>query len=265
MADKPPLIVEDRVEAFLDEHGLGCGPGPRATDRRRGRLELHLPARARRRAIRAPPAAAAAAAAFGARHGARGRAADRDSRCRLRPPRRDRRGLRRRERARRAVLRDALPRRPRDHARAACRASRPRSRAAALGLDLVDTLVEIHAADVEHARRSSAFARPGSYLERQVQPLRAALGAQPDARASGSGRGRPLPDRTHPRAAPLHRRPRRLSPREHDGGTERPDAHPRRARLGDGSDRRSRAPTSATCSRPTASRTGASARSARRR
>ena len=26
MADKPPLIVEDRVEAFLDEHGLGSGP-----------------------------------------------------------------------------------------------------------------------------------------------------------------------------------------------------------------------------------------------
>ncbi len=38
----------------------------------------------------------------------------------------------------------------------------------ALGLDLVDTLVEIHAADVTTAGLA-AFARPGSYLERQVR------------------------------------------------------------------------------------------------
>ena len=38
----------------------------------------------------------------------------------------------------------------------------------ALGLDLVDTLVEIHAADVSRAELA-AFARPGSYLERQVR------------------------------------------------------------------------------------------------
>ncbi len=38
----------------------------------------------------------------------------------------------------------------------------------ALGLDLVDTLVEIHAADVAHPELA-AFARPGSYLERQVR------------------------------------------------------------------------------------------------
>ncbi|MGH3003126.1 MAG: phosphotransferase family protein [Gaiellaceae bacterium] len=37
-----------------------------------------------------------------------------------------------------------------------------------LGLDLVDTLVEIHAADVS-APELAAFARPGSYLERQVR------------------------------------------------------------------------------------------------
>lgn len=37
-----------------------------------------------------------------------------------------------------------------------------------LGLDLVDALVEIHAADVR-TRELSAFARPGSYLERQVR------------------------------------------------------------------------------------------------
>ena len=37
----------------------------------------------------------------------------------------------------------------------------------ALGLDLVDALVEVHAADVS-APALAAFARPGSYLERQV-------------------------------------------------------------------------------------------------
>jgi aminoglycoside phosphotransferase (APT) family kinase protein len=37
-----------------------------------------------------------------------------------------------------------------------------------LGLDLVDTLVEIHAADVNRPELA-AFARPGSYLERQVR------------------------------------------------------------------------------------------------
>jgi aminoglycoside phosphotransferase (APT) family kinase protein len=38
----------------------------------------------------------------------------------------------------------------------------------ALGLDLVDTLVEIHSADVSRAELA-AFARPGSYMERQVR------------------------------------------------------------------------------------------------
>jgi aminoglycoside phosphotransferase (APT) family kinase protein len=38
----------------------------------------------------------------------------------------------------------------------------------ALGLDLVDTLVEIHAADVSQPGLA-AFARPGSYLDRQVR------------------------------------------------------------------------------------------------
>jgi aminoglycoside phosphotransferase (APT) family kinase protein len=38
----------------------------------------------------------------------------------------------------------------------------------ALGMDLVDTLVEIHAADVS-TEELTAFARPGSYLERQVR------------------------------------------------------------------------------------------------
>jgi aminoglycoside phosphotransferase (APT) family kinase protein len=38
----------------------------------------------------------------------------------------------------------------------------------ALGFDLVDTLVEIHAADVS-TEALAAFARPGSYMERQVR------------------------------------------------------------------------------------------------
>jgi aminoglycoside phosphotransferase (APT) family kinase protein len=40
-----------------------------------------------------------------------------------------------------------------------------------LGYDLVDTLVEIHAADVSHPALA-AFARPGSYNERQVRRFR---------------------------------------------------------------------------------------------
>ena len=43
-----------------------------------------------------------------------------------------------------------------------------RPRAGELGDDLVDTLVEIHAADVA-APQLAAFARPGSYAERQVR------------------------------------------------------------------------------------------------
>ena len=64
-----------------------------------------------------------------------------------------------------------------------------------LGLDLVDALAEIHAADVS-APALAAFARPGSYLERQVQPLHAAVGDQPDAGDPGGRRGRPLARRS---------------------------------------------------------------------
>ena len=76
-ARSPPLLILDRLESFLDEHGLGSGPIAATPDRRRRRLELHLPARARRRPVRAAPPAAPAAAAVGARHGARGAAAAR--------------------------------------------------------------------------------------------------------------------------------------------------------------------------------------------
>ena len=58
---KPPLLVLDRVRAFLDEHGLGSGDAARAPDRRRWRVELHLPARARGRSLRSPASSAAAA------------------------------------------------------------------------------------------------------------------------------------------------------------------------------------------------------------
>ena len=120
-----PLLILENVEAFLDEHGLGSGPGPREPDRRGRRLELLVPARARRRALRPPPPAAAAAAAVGARHGPRGAPPAR-ARAARHPAADDPRRLRGRERARRPVLRHGLPRRARRHAASSRRASRPR-------------------------------------------------------------------------------------------------------------------------------------------
>ena len=119
-------------------------------DRGRRRLELLVPRRARGRAVRAPPAAAAAAAALGARHGARGEAparvgAPRDS------PAADPRGLRGRRRAGRAVLRDALPRRARRRGELPSGLEEPAARRR-LGEELVEALVEIHAADVDDPR-----------------------------------------------------------------------------------------------------------------
>ena len=72
-----------------------------------------------------------------------------------------------------------------------------------LGLDLVDTLVEIHAADVSR-HELAAFARPGSYLERQVRRFAQLWEINktrelPDVEQVG------LADRAHPRTS-LRRR-----------------------------------------------------------
>ena len=133
----------------------------------------------------------------------------------------------------------------------------------ALGLDLVDTLVEIHAADVS-TPALAAFQRPGSYLDRQVRRFTELWQINKTRELPHVDDGRAPPRRARARPARTHRRPRRLPPREHDGRPERPDPHRRRPRLGDGRDRRSRAPTSATSSPRTPSRAAGRARSVRR-
>jgi aminoglycoside phosphotransferase (APT) family kinase protein len=164
---KPPLLILDRVRGFLDEHGLGAG-GIRARrigegggsnftfliERERGRFVLRRPPRPP-----LPPSAHDVA---------------REARLQL--------ALREAGFARlptivavcedesllgvpfyvmeeldALVLTDELP----------AGLEREGSRRA-LGLDLVDALVEIHAADVS-TPALAAFARPGSYNERQVR------------------------------------------------------------------------------------------------
>ena len=163
------------------------GPDHRHADRRGRRLELLLPARARRRALRPPPPAAAAAPALGARHGPRGATPAR-ARAARRPPADDPRGLRGRERARRAVLRHGLHRRgrrdqrapagPGDRGRAPGARARPRR----------------HAGRDPRGRRQRTGRRrlhPPRELPRAAgAPVHRALGREPDARPAGGRRGR---------------------------------------------------------------------------
>jgi len=163
----PPLVVLDRVQAFLDEHGLGSGPvrarrigvpggsnftfllerddgsfvlrrpprpplPPSAHDMvREARLQLALA----KQGIRVPPIVAVCGdpevtgAPFYVMAYLEG-----------------------------DVIGDELPSQLASDADARHR----------LGLDLVDTLVEIHGADVSEPDLA-AFVRPGSYAERQVR------------------------------------------------------------------------------------------------
>lgn len=165
--EKPPLLILDRIAAFLDEHGLGSGPvrarrigeggGSNFTfllERDDGRWVLRRPPR--------PPLPPSAHDVV------------RESRLQL--------GLREAgfERLPRIVavcedvsllgvpfyvmdwldgdiVGESMPAEIDD----------PQSRRR-LGLDLVDALVEIHAADVS-APALAVFVRPGSYVERQVR------------------------------------------------------------------------------------------------
>ena len=151
------------------------------------------------------------------------------------------------------IVTGELPARARD-------ARRPGAR---LGLDLVDTLVEIHDVDVRSPGVAD-FVREGSYLERQVRrftqlwEVNRTRELPAVVEVGGVARGEPA------RAGAARRRPRRLPARQHDPGRGPADPNPRRARLGDGRGRRSRAPTSATCWPPTASRAARRTRSAPR-
>jgi aminoglycoside phosphotransferase (APT) family kinase protein len=162
-----PLVVLDRVEAFLDQHGLGSGPvrakrigvpgGSNFTfllERESGRFVLRRPPRPplppsahdmvreatlqlalAKQGIRVPPIVAVCedpdliGAPFYVMEHLDG-----------------------------YVIADELPPSLAQDADARRR----------LGLDLVDTLVEVHAADVSEPDLA-AFVRPGSYAERQVR------------------------------------------------------------------------------------------------
>ena len=162
-----PLIVEESVEAFLDEHGLGSGPvtATRIGDGGGSNFTFLIERGGERFALRRPP------------------------RPPLPPSAHDMVREANLQNAIRAAGFERLP-----EIVAVCedesvlgvpfyvmryleghvitRELPPGLEAGgarfALGLDLVDTLVEIHAADVT-TPALAAFARPGSYLERQVR------------------------------------------------------------------------------------------------
>jgi len=104
-----------------------------------------------------------------------------------------------------------------------------------LGLDLVDTLAQIHGVDV-HEPDLATFIRSGSYSERQVRRWTQLW-------EINQTRELPVPEIARrmalaiPEGLPLALVPRRLPHRQRDG-RRRPGRDRRRARLGDGRDRR---------------------------
>jgi aminoglycoside phosphotransferase (APT) family kinase protein len=167
MVARPPLIVEDRVESFLDEHGLGAGPVTTArigdgggsnftflVSRGGDRFVLRRPPRPP-----LPPSAHDMVREAGLQNAIRAagfeRLAEIVAVCEdvdvLGVPFYVMRYLDG------DVITSELP--------AGLETAETRHR---LGLDLVDALVEIHGADVSHPELA-AFARAGNYLERQVR------------------------------------------------------------------------------------------------
>jgi len=163
-ADKSPLILEDKVEAFLDAHGLGEGPiavtrigdggGSNFTfliERGGERFVLRRPPRPP-----LPPSAHDMVREAGLQNALRATGFERladivavcDDDSVLGVPFYVMRWLDGH------VITNELPPDLDDPF--------------ALGMDLVDTLREIHAADVSHPALA-AFARPGNYNERQVR------------------------------------------------------------------------------------------------
>jgi aminoglycoside phosphotransferase (APT) family kinase protein len=161
-----PLLVLDRVEAFLDAHGLGSGP-VRATRIGEGggsNFSFLLERDEGRFVLRRPPRPPFPPSAHDLVREARFQLALAPQGVRLPTIR--------------AVCEDegvlGVPFYVMDHVDGhvvtdtlppGLETGAARRR---LGLDLVDALVEIHAVDVS-APAVAAFARPGSYLERQVR------------------------------------------------------------------------------------------------
>jgi aminoglycoside phosphotransferase (APT) family kinase protein len=165
--DKSPLIVEERVEAFLDAHGLGSGPiaATRIGDGGGSNFTFLIERGGERFVLRRPPRPPLPPSAHdmvreaGLQNALRAtgftRLADIVAVCDddsvLGVPFYVMRWLDGH------VVTNELP----------PGLETPNARRA-LGMDLVDTLVEIHAADVTHPSLA-AFARPGNYNERQVR------------------------------------------------------------------------------------------------
>ncbi len=167
MADQLPLIVETSVEAFLDAHGLGSGPvvATRIGDGGGSNFSFLIERGTERFVLRRPPRPPLPPTAHdmvreaGLQNAIRaagfGRLADILAVCEdesvLGVPFYVMRFL-----DGHVITNELPPGLETEEARNA------------LGLDLVDTLVEIHSADVSR-NELAAFARPGSYLERQVR------------------------------------------------------------------------------------------------
>ena len=164
--DRPPLVVLDRLAAFLDEHGLGAGPveARRIGDGGGSNFSFLLEREGERFVLRRPPRPPLPPSAHDMVREARLQLALAPQGIRLPPIL--------------AVCEDegvlgvpfyvmgfldghvVTDRLPRGLEEPAARRR--------LGDELVDALVEIHAADVT-VPALAGFVRPGSYLERQVR------------------------------------------------------------------------------------------------
>jgi aminoglycoside phosphotransferase (APT) family kinase protein len=167
MSELSPLIVPERVETFLDAHGLGTGPvtATRIGDGGGSNFTFLIERSGEKFVLRRPPRPPLPPSAHdmvreaGLQEAIRAagfaRLADIVAVCEdesvLGVPFYVTRFLEGH------VITQELP-----------RGLETESQRQTLGLDLVDALVEIHAADVS-SPGLAAFARPGSYLERQVR------------------------------------------------------------------------------------------------
>ncbi len=106
-----------------------------------------------------------------------------------------------------------------------------------LGEELIDAMVEIHAADVSEPALA-AFAGRGSYLERQVRRFAQLWEINATREIPTVVEVGPAARRRAARPAAGHRRPRRLPAREPHGRARPPGPRSGGARLGDGRDRR---------------------------
>jgi aminoglycoside phosphotransferase (APT) family kinase protein len=166
LTEQPPLLVLENVEAFLDDHGLGSGP-VRATRIGQGggsNFSFLLERDEGRFVLRRPPRPPLPPSAHDMVREARLQLALAPQGIRLPVIRAvcESEGVIGvpfyvMDYLEGHVVTDTLP--------AGLESEEARRR---LGLDLVDALVEIHAADVD-APGVAEFVRPGSYLERQVR------------------------------------------------------------------------------------------------